>query len=287
VTRRTLAALTAALLASQLVARAPARAYEGHLRWVFGDIKRSLAGLEGRITPTTLAPIIDGLRTRLGCNGLRVYIDPGLSSPDDYPPLYRDAVAYAASQGLALYANPLGVGHAGRSPEEFAAFVADYANRFRPRFLGPFNESGFSAPEEVRVVAALRRRLAYRPTLVGPDRMHVRDTISGLERAPGEADLFDVIGAHDAEHDEGATAWAWWRLGQLAGGRPVWATEDPRDWSSASPGGKEVGVKAVVESAGSVAGIVLYLAFPRCVDERGELTDKGRAIARGIGPPTR
>jgi hypothetical protein len=278
-----LAGAVFALAASGPPAR-PALAYDGHLRAVFGDVKRSLKGVEGAITEANYRKIVDGLKQNLHVTGLRVYLDPAIARPEDYPQIFQDTLGYARAQGLALYANPLGTGHFGKSADEFAAFVADHANHWKPEFLGPFNESGFAPAEMADIVAKMRRRLTYQPKLVGPDRMHIRDTLKELEKRPQEAALFDIVSSHNAAKDEGATAWAWWKLGEL-GGKPIWSSENPRDYDEKNAGGEEIGVRAVVATAGPVEGLVIYLAFPRCVSEDGSLTPKGQAIAQGIGTP--
>jgi hypothetical protein len=122
--------------------------------------------------------------------------------------------------------------------------------------------------------------------IVGPDIRHV-DHSTQVMADHDLAGLLDIIGSHNAALDDGATAAAWARL-QTTVNKPVWATEDPREWSVLSPaGGQEIGTKAIVDPTSRVSGLVIYLAFPHAVDSAGSLTVKGQAIADGIAAAQR
>jgi hypothetical protein len=92
------------------------------------------------------------------------------------------------------------------------------------------------------------------------------------------ASAVNVIGSHDV-YDDAATAARWRSLAAAAPGKALWASECPRKWSDTSGAG-EIGIKAAVE--GGVKGVVLYMAFPRYVNDAGKLDDDGRTIAKNI-----
>jgi hypothetical protein len=252
-------------------------AYAGSLGYVFCDLKRPLAGIATpSLDESNYRAVIDGFKTNLGCNGIRVYIDPAIADPTTYPPLYLETIHYARARGLAIYANPLDTGSFGMDDTTYAAWIAAYANTFEPFFLGPFNESGLSVADLQTITQTVRSQLHYSPTLVGPDKQHITDSIAVVPKLVG---TFDIFGSHDANGDTAATTTAW---DQLDGG---WATENPRSWSETNVAGDEIGVSAVVAS--SIQGLVLYLAFPHDVAADGSLTPKGQAIAAGLRkPPT-
>lgn len=251
---------------------------------MFCDIKRPLAGQSTpSLDESSYRAVIRGFKVNLGCNGIRIYIDPAITDPTRYPTLYVEAVHYARSLGLSIYANPLGVGSFGMDNATYASWIASYANHFQPRYLGPFNESGHSAADfeniVQNIVQRLRPQLTYAPQLVGPDKQKVAATLATLDGAPELPGSFDIFGAHDANLDDGATADAWTRLHATVGGT-TWATENPRAWSEHNAAGDEVGVSAVVSAP--ISAVTLYLAFPKSVAADGNLTDNGRAIAAGI-----
>jgi hypothetical protein len=255
--------------------------YSGSLKYVICDIKRSLSGAQQpAISASNHQAVLRGLRDNLGCNGIRIYADMEAGT---YDPLYTDVLAYARTTlGLHVYANPLGTGTFGLTPEAFTSRIVDYAHRFHPEFLGPFNESGLSDAEYIQVAGNVRAGVRYAPAMVGPDVQKVGGTLAKLTATPGLAGAFDILGSHSAVNDQGATSAAWTSLYQLAG-KPTWATETPREWSVMSDAGVEIGVKAVVESP--VQGVVLYLAFPKLVDVTGALTAMGEEIAAGLRNP--
>ncbi len=260
----------------------PVSAYEGNLNWVLGDIKLPVAGRKGQLDSDNYQAIIDGLKSHLHCNGLRLHIDLSIEDPADYPQLYKLVIDYARAQSLVIYANPLGTGKHGLSKGQLVERVTRYANHFQPRFLGPFNESGYQPVVMKQIAMQIRAGLNYDPQIVGPDCQHVRNNLTKIQNNPGMRAQFDIIGAHNAVKDNGATPWAWWKLRQVAG-KETWSTENPRPWSLTNEDGLEVGVKAVIDTAGPISGLVLYLAYPGCVTEDGSLTDKGQAIVQGIG----
>jgi hypothetical protein len=274
--------LLLAALGFGLVCPGVVSAYQGDLQLVFGDIKRAVSGDEGSLNASNYRAIIDGIKTNLHCNGVRLYIDPNVADPSSYPQLYKDVFRYARSRGLGIYANPLGTGTFSKRKAQWADWIARYANHYRPEYLGPFNESGWDAGDTREIVDGIKSRLVYRPVLVGPDGQKVRGSIALLVRAPAVTAMFDVIASHNAAGDTGATSWAWRRLRQVAG-KPTWASENPRSWSQSNTDGVEIGVKAVVSTAGPIEGLVIYLAHPYCMNTDGSLNAKGQAIADGIG----
>jgi hypothetical protein len=253
----------------------------GALRYVICDVKRPLAG---QTTPaldaSNYVPVVDGLVTNLGCNGIRLYIDPAIDDPAQYPAIYTDVLRHARHEHkLVVYANPLATGSFGKDNATFAAWIVRYANAMKPEFLGPFNESGFADADYLDIAQRVRSGLTYAPTLVGPDVQKVEGTLDHLAQTPALAAAFDTLGSHNAVGDDGATTQAWTALATAAA-RDTWSTENPRAWSEQSPSGQEVGVKAVVGAP--VRGIVLYEAFPACVGANGQLTPKGAAISAGL-----
>jgi hypothetical protein len=259
--------------------------YAGSLEWVFCDVKRTLSfespqhHLEARYHDDVLR----GFK-KLGCNAIRVYISPDEKDPKAYPERYKRFLRAARAKGFRIYANPLGTGMFGfedeGDDEPYASWIARYANEYQPYFLGPFNESGPLGSARMRhILELLRSRLEYKAVLVGPDDQHVDGVTSRLQESAALLRQVDVVGAHNAVQDASATRTGWDALARVAGGKAVWATENPRLWSDTEQGG-EVGIKAVVAS--KARGVVLYLAYPDAVKADGTLTEKGEAIARGI-----
>lgn len=202
-----------------------------------------------------------------------------------YPKVYKAVIDYAKEQKLAIYANPFETAELrkekfGNNKAAFADWVIKYANHFRPEFLGPFNESGWSPQDMVEIALVVRKNLKYAPKLIGPDVIHVSKTSEQFGKNRPLVGVFDIIGSHNAAKDEEATAEAWQQLRRLAG-KPTWATENPRPLSIKNSADKEIGIRAVLDSK-SIEGLVIYLAFPRCVKEDGSLTDIGREIAGAI-----
>lgn len=261
----------------------PAFAYNGGLDYVVCDIKRPLAGLTHKtITAGNYQAIIDGLKNKLQCNALRLYIDLAVASPDHYSELYKNVYRYARQMGLKIYANPLGTGRQGLGNAELARIVANYANYYQPEFLGPFNETGIGIPDLQGIAAMVRRELRYATILVGPDTQKVQGTINKINGSSNLEAYFDIIGAHNAEQDEQATVAAWRILAGEAR-RPVWASENPRSWTAKNDRGEEIGVASVIGAGSSVSGLVIYLAFPVAIDENGNLTQQGQELVYGIG----
>jgi len=257
--------------------------YNGNLDYVICDIKRPLAGLTDKsITADNYKTIIDGLKNKLQCNTIRTYIDLSIASPDGYSKLYKDVYRYAREIGLKIYANPLGTGRQGLSNSEFVQLIDDYANYFQPDFLGPFNESGIQIPDMEDIAARVRSRLQYPTLLVGPDTQKVENTINKINGPSELENFFDIVGSHNADHDDNATVSAWQALSQEAR-RPIWASENPRHWSVKNSQDEEIGVASVVGSNIPVNGLVIYLAFPNAITEDGVLTQTGQEIADGIG----
>jgi len=253
--------------------------YAGGLQYLFCDIKRPLAGVDSmNLDENNYQVIVNGLKSGLGCNGVRIYIDPDIADPTSYPSLYTDVLEYVRSLGLSVYANPLGTGTFGMSNAQFAGWVVAYANQFRPDFLGAFNESGLGATDLESIAQQVKAGLSYAPNLVGPDAQKVAGSLV-LAETPGLPGYFAVFGSHNANGDQGATTEAWQGLEQAAG-RLTWSSENPRGWSVLNDAGVEIGVKAVV--AAPISGLVLYEAFPASVAADGGLTAMGQGIAAGV-----
>jgi hypothetical protein len=224
--------------------------------------------------------IVDGFKGALGCNGIRIYIDPSLSDFSQYPAIYTDVLTYARQEyGMNVYANPLATGSFGKTNADYAAWIVAYANTVKPDFIGPFNESGLGATDLADIAGRVRMGLTYATTLVGPDAQHVEGSQALLTSSPALSASFDVFGSHNAVSDDGATTAAWNTLAQTAGIH-TWATEDPRDWSDQNASAMQVGVEAV--TLAQVRGLVLYEAFPSLLDASGVLTPKGATIAMNV-----
>ncbi len=252
----------------------------GHLTALVCDVKRPLAGTAGHLDAANYATVLDALHTKLGCDVLRVYIDPERDDPKAYPPLYADVLARARTRlGMRIYANPLGTGHFGKAPATYARWIATYSNAIRPDFLGPFNESGLRGRELDDIARRVRAQLTTSTVLVGPDVQKVSGAMAQLREEGALARDFDVFASHDAVDDESATVAGWTTLASQVS-VPLWASEDPRPLHATSPSGDEVGVAAVL--AAPVAGLVLYEAYPSCVSDDGSLTAKGAALAAAL-----
>lgn len=262
-----------------------AYAYSGALDYVICDIKRPLAGLEGGpVDRSNYKTILDGMAKKLNCNGLRTYIDPALNNKDEYSKIYKDVFSYAREQlGMVIYANPLGTGDFSKNDDEYVKWIVEYANGFKPDFIGPFNEPGMSPDRLLRISTRVRDALSRKTVLVGPDLQKVAGTMDKLKHEPRLLGQFDILSAHNAEQDEMATPQAWRSLSKMSRDAMIWASENPRGWSVKNASGQEIGVRSTVESENSVSGLVIYLAFPNSLNEQGELTEKGRDIARHIG----
>jgi hypothetical protein len=263
-------------------ASAPSASTQNHFAFVICDIKRPLAGSDASppLATSNASTVVHAFKEKLGCNAIRLYIDPSIVDSAAYPALYLQVLHIARDElGMKVYANPLATGRFGKSNADYAHWIAGYANAFHPDFLGPFNESGLGAHELLEIAVSVRSALTTKPLLVGPDAQKVAKTQSLFTEEPKLAAAFDIDSSHDAVDDEGATTAAWNQLAATAA-RTTWATEDPRSWSATSHAGEEVGVRAVAQS--SVAGVVLYEAFPKCVSVDGTLTEKGKEIARGL-----
>jgi hypothetical protein len=255
----------------------------GSLTSLVCDIKRPLAGEDARppLDIANFVAVLDAFRSRLGCDVLRIYIDPQRDDPATYPPLYTSVLARARSLGMRIYANPLGTGRFGKDPATYARWIAAYANAVHPDYLGPFNESGMRAKELDDIARRVRGLVAAGSVLVGPDAQKVEHTEQILRELPALSSDFDIFTSHNAVDDDSATAAGWTALAHAAG-RATWATENPRPLHATNPGGEEVGVASVLASP--VAGLVLYEAFPSSVNADGSLTAKGAALAAAIQP---
>ena len=260
-----------------------AAAYNGNLNYVICDIKRPLASVgQKNLNIDNYQRIISSLRDKLQCNALRVYIDVTGLDPENYPAIYQAVFHYARKIGMKIYANPLGTGRQGLSNRELIDIVVRYADFYQPEFLGPFNETGISVSDMKYIAGMIKDQLHYGSAMVGPDTQQVNITIDKISGASNLEDYFDIIGSHNAEHDDNAVLSAW-RLLAGEARRPVWASENPKPWSVQNAQGEEMGVAALVDANSPVSGLVIYLAFPRAIDQNGNLTPFGQALASGIG----
>ena len=238
-----------------------ARRYAGQVGHYIADLKTSFPEHElyspaTALTRANYRAVLDGLAGAAGVNGVRLPIVPAYAAAADYPPLYRDVLDYARSLGLTVYASPMAVGlkpFAGWTDARYADWLADYAAAFRPDVLSPFNEAALDNRRIGAITRLLRARLAVPVLLMGPDRQHVGRSVSSLGRDPATVALFDIVGSHNADRDASATAQAWGALVALAGGRPVWSSENPAFWTRGQVDGLPGMDQAV---AGGVAGVV-------------------------------
>jgi hypothetical protein len=110
--------------------------------------------------------------------------------------------------------------------------------------------------------------------------MHVGKTVEALERHEELIYTFDIISSHNAGDDETSNTVSWAELHNLAG-KSTWSSENPRPYSLRNGAGQEIGIQSVIES-NAIQGLVLYAAYPACVNADGSLTEKGREIAQAL-----
>jgi hypothetical protein len=258
----------------------PASAYNGKLKYVFGDVKQGLLG-KGGITEENAEAVVDGIYRDLQCNGLRVPIDVEAADSAAIPPAYVKLLERAKRYDMVIYASSLDVGLHDLPDDEYIKKLVAFSNKYRPQYLSPFNEAGLTPERYVSIAAKVKAGLKYKAVLVGPDLQHLVACTKMFSRIKG-GNPFGIIASHNAVNDKDATARNWDALAALAGKAPAWSSENPRAWSVLIDG-QEVGVKAVVDSR--ITGLVIYGAYPSCIDNRGRITQKGKEIAEGIGSP--
>lgn len=231
------------------------------------------------LTTENYRAVLDGLKSKAGVNGVRLPIIPEAVRAADASSLYRRIHAYARQLGLLIYASPMSVGfskYAGWSNDQYAEWLADYANVFQPDVLSPFNESGIDDSRMTKIISALRAKLKISVKLAGPDRQHVQRTVESLIQHYQIGSLFDIVDSHNANLDFSANRATWALLVRVAKGKPVWSSENPAAWGhGARPGlpGLDQAVR------GGVNGIVIWLAKPTLVDDNGRRTAKADEIA--------
>ena len=262
--------------------------YARSLRWYIADLKPSFPESDNydadtALTDANYAAVLSGLVNNLGMNGIRVPIIPNYEAPTAYPELYSKIIAYAHGLGLAVYASPLSFGpeaYETWSDARYAAWVANYVAAFKPGFVSPFNEAGFTDDRMRGILRALRYRLTSSVVLIGPDKKLVSGNIAELEAPYSVAPLFDVIGAHNTGGDDTATAENWSHLvADSPGGKPVWSTENPGYWSV----GQRDHLPGIVGAVSSgVKGLVIWKAKPSMVDDAGLPTAKACKLAPHI-----
>lgn len=261
----------------------PAIHYRGSVQWYVADLKTSFPehksySAQSALTPSNYVAVLNGLKRKVGVNGVRLPIFPGESDPASYSKLYKDVFAYARNIGLAVYASPMSVGmrdYQGWSDQQYAQWLARYVNYFQPEFLSPFNEPGISDERVISIVGQLRSMLTAKTLIMGPDRQHVDRTVESLQQDSEITHVFDIVDSHNANRDRSATRSNWAALVQMEG-KPVWASEDPANWSvGADP--SLPGIGEAVDAG--VQGVVIWAAKPSLIDDRGEPTQKAREIA--------
>lgn len=282
--------LLAALLAPRAAAQSPLPAplqsrYGGNLSLVFCDVKRAIA--DDRVTLASLDQLLPALVGAMGCNGLRVPLLPTAASPAGFPATLNATLAFARARGLAIYASPMeGSWPAvGGTSERYAAWVAALAAGVRPTHLSCFNEVGGSCPASGTcmegVVVAVRRLLtgggAPLPLFVGPDAEHVEATLADIRSRPHELNVFDVVSSHNAGADPSNNAATWAALKKAAGGRQVWASENPTCFTIAAC--LQYGSMQVAIDAGA-SGLVSWDTLGSDVLVNGTVTEKGADIAK-------
>jgi hypothetical protein len=232
------------------------------------------------LTEANYIAVLDGLKNNAKVNGVRLPIFPTRARPDTYSQVYKKAIAYARSIGLAIYASPISVGmsdYDGWSSQQYATWLADYTNYFSPDFLSPFNEANIDDSQAMEIVAKLRALLRTNTLINGPDRQRVRRTIEDLARNQNLAKSFDIIDSHNANKDYSATNDNWASLVQAFKDRkPVWASENPANWNV----GTDQSLPGIADAVhAGVQGLVIWFAKPGLVDDNGRPTPKALDIA--------
>eukprot|EP00756_Hemistasia_phaeocysticola_P049700 Hpha_TRINITY_DN24242_c0_g1::TRINITY_DN24242_c0_g1_i1::g.36018::m.36018 len=248
--------------------------YPGKVKYFFCDMKTSLNSTQ--LTVDNYKAVIDGFRNNMHCNGVRVPLLPTLAHPEKYAEVYHAAFHYARTSGMAIYSNPME--HAHDIINDYSAWVAEYANYFKPDFLGVFNEAGSCDPDcMLKVVPKIRGLLSegVNISFVGFDKMHVDGTVKELKQNPKLLDLFDVISSHNAGGDSTATTSMWQKLKALADGvnKPLWSSENPDTWAAGPYSNLTDSINA------GVTGLVTWKTFNKLVGADGSLTKAGEDIA--------
>jgi len=261
-----------------------AAASASNLSLVFCDVKTAIA--YDRVTLASLDTLLPALVHQMGCNGLRVPLLPTVTSPAGFPATLNATLAFARANGLALYASPMESSWhtVGGTPDLYVAWVAALAAGVRPTHLSVFNEAGEGCPASgtcmEKVVVAVRRALALsavHPLFVGPDAEHVSSSLADIRSRPHKLDVFDIVSSHNAGADPSNDAKTWAALVEAAGGREVWASENPNCFTI----GKciQYGSMQVAIDAG-VNGVVSWDTLGDDVLFNGTQTDKGADIAQ-------
>ncbi len=266
----------------------PAAGYRGALKWYIADLKasfpeqRQFYSEQTALTDANYKSVLRGLKNNARFNGIRLPIFPA-EVPAQYSATYKNVVLYARAIGLVIYASPLSVGggqFAGWSNDQYVHWLADYANYYKPQFLSPFNESGFDNQRIREIVLKLRPLISPNIELIGPDKIHLQNTLQALAQNDGTASLFDIVSSHNANQDNTANSGNWNALVRLASGerrQQVWSSENPRDW------GRLNGLPGMGDAVGGgVQGVVVWLAKPGMVDDNGRPTPKALDIASHI-----
>jgi hypothetical protein len=249
----------------------------------FCDLKRALC-----TSAALVPPLLPTLVSSMHCSGLRIPLLPQLASPGLYPAAFNVTLAFAAEQGLTVYASPMEGAweQLGSSEPAYAAWVAAFASAFRPSHLSVFNEVGQQACDGAcmeRVVVAVRHSLQQQqqqlPLFVGPDAEHVSASVAVVASRHQHLGVFDILSSHNAGADASNRPEAWAQLAQLAAGRQLWSSENPACFQL--PQCTVYGSMAVAVQGGNVSAVVAWNALGDDAALNGSLTEKGQDIAQG------
>jgi hypothetical protein len=130
---------------------------------------------------------------------------------------------------------------------------------------------GIDDKRMIAIVAELRALLAT-PTVL------LWGRTGSTSANPAIAQSFDVIDSHNANRDMSATFDNWTKLVRSQS-KPVWASEDPANWS-ASADASLPGIVEAVEAR--VRGLVIWYGKLSLVDDDGRATAKALEIAKHL-----
>lgn len=292
------------------------------LKYVICDLKRSLAQREESITRQNYKQVINNLKNKVGCNGIRVGIDSKTgtylatkiapnSKPEGYTQLYYDVLKYARQQGLLVYANllpePDTAEYTKDTKRGMINRVTAYAKHFCPDFLGPFNENG-GFNDHSDVVQTIKSKLPTSCTdpwgntvrdmpIIGPDAGVVRGVDNIVRKESTFVSQVDIISSHNnaggdntkgekiGSGDRSMIVEDWKRLRSLGGNKPVWASEAHFRWNAVPGEGENAGEQVGVKAivdSRVVSGLVLYMAPKMFKSGTYELSLKGSNLVDGL-----
>ena len=248
------------------------------------DTKRAIN--DSLVDAGSLAVQLPALVAALRCGALRVPLLPDRAAPRDYPAAHNATAAFARARGLLLYASPMEGAWAALGADEgrYARWAAEYAAAFAPDLLSPFNEVGAGCGADCMHRVATAVRAALPPpqpprtavALAGPDAEHVAASAALVGARADRLAVFDVVGSHNAGGDASNTRAQWAALAALAGGRPLWSSENPACFSL-QPCTRFGSMGEAV--AGGAAAVVLWNALGDDLLLNLTVTAKGLDIA--------